>query len=65
MTPFIFNEHDQKYGEGGAVVSAIGDGLVGELQAYAYFSYVFPVISLKSDAISGGQGTEDTPFYVG
>ena len=52
---------------------ASGDALVGTVNDYGFLSSygvgnalaVRPVVSLKSDAISGGSGTVASPFFVG
>lgn len=55
MTPFAYSD-----GDAGAVL--IGD-FVNSYSVYVNFA-VRPVVSLKSDAISGGVGTVNNPFYV-
>ena len=55
MTPFAYSD-----GVAGAVL--IGD-FVNSYSVYVNFA-VRPVVSLKSDAISGGVGTVNNPFYV-
>lgn len=55
MTPFAYSD-----GNAGAVL--IGD-FVNSYSVYVNFA-VRPVVSLKSDAISGGVGTVNNPFYV-
>ena len=55
MTPFSYSD-----GNAGAVL--IGD-FVNSYSVYVNFA-VRPVVSLKSDAISGGVGTVNNPFYV-
>lgn len=55
MTPFAYSG-----GDAGAVL--IGD-FVNSYSVYVNFA-VRPVVSLKSDAISGGVGTVNNPFYV-
>ena len=62
MTP---NRFDGGIGDGGyAFVGYVEpDGNVNDLHVYNQLA-VRPVISLKSDAISGGAGTVSNPFYV-
>lgn len=55
MTPFAYSD-----GDAGAVL--IGD-FVNSYSVCVNFA-VRPVVSLKSDAISGGVGTVNNPFYV-
>ena len=55
MTPLAYSG-----GDAGAVL--IGD-FVNGYSVYVNFA-VRPVVSLKSDAISGGVGTVNNPFYV-
>lgn len=55
MTPFAYSD-----GDAGAVL--IGD-FVNSYSVYVNFA-VRPVVSLKSNAISGGVGTVNNPFYV-
>lgn len=59
MTPFVF-------GDGAAIVDSVrNDGVVSYFDGGVYSdSAVRPVVSLKSDAISGGVGTVNNPFYV-
>ena len=52
---------------------SIGVARAGSVNGYGSLSYfrvnddfpVRPVVSLKSDAISGGSGTAESPFFVG
>ena len=58
MAPYSF-------ASGNARVGSVND--IGHL-SNSYVSYtdaVRPVVSLKSDAISGGSGTAASPFLVG
>lgn len=62
MTPFV-------YLDGGANVGDVGrggkfGGSVGYNSVNRDFRAVRPVVSLKSDAIGGGVGTVNNPFYV-
>ena len=59
MTPYSF------YMGGLTVVNGVGYS--GDLSGYGvpYEGAVRPVVSLKSDAISGGSGTAASPFLVG
>lgn len=58
MTPFAF-------AGGRAIVDFVNDvGLVSNDFVRDDFRAVRPVVSLKSDAISGGVGTVNNPFYV-
>ena len=56
MTPSV-------YANGRARVGCVDDGYVFEVFVYGGIK-VRPVVSLKSDAISGGVGTVNNPFYV-
>ncbi len=55
MTPFA-------YAGGFANVDIVGGGVGGDYVGYS--NAVRPVVSLKSDAITGGDGTISNPFYV-
>lgn len=56
MTPFTY--------AGGDVLVASGKGFVDYAGVRGDGGAVRPVVSLKSDAISGGVGTVNNPFYV-
>ena len=61
MTPFVYLDHEE------ANVDYVnGDGSVRNSKVYSSNGnfMVRPVVSLKSDAISGGNGTSSNPFYV-
>lgn len=60
MTPFAY-----AYGGGFANVDLVGDGGRVRNGVVDYSCAVRPVVSLVSDAISGGDGTSSNPFYVG
>ena len=54
------------YASGDANVYSVEDmGLFNSNYVYSTYGAVRPVVSLKSDAISGGSGTAASPFLVG
>ena len=54
------------YESGNASVNSVNyDGHLGNSYVYYAYGAVRPVVSLKSDAISGGSGTAASPFLVG
>ncbi len=57
MTPFA-------YADGNAYVDYVFYGGSVNRDIVRYSDAVRPVVSLKSDAISGGNGTSSNPFYV-
>lgn len=66
MTPFVYVNPDNSAGGGNAFVDFVGDGFAGDVGSVVNLSNaVRPVVSLKSDAISGGSGTSSSPFLVG
>ena len=65
MTPDFYYNPDNRAGGGYAYVDrVVSDGYVDRYYVYRDHLAVRPVISLKSDAISGGDGTVSNPFYV-
>ena len=65
MTPIEFYVLSDDEEDAYADVSAIRSDSVLGSQGVNSASGVRPVISLKSDVISGGNGTSSNPFYVG
>ena len=59
MTPYL-------YASGSADVGNVSyNGNLNDSYVYLTNGAVRPVVSLKSDAISGGSGTAASPFLVG
>ena len=58
MTPFVYT------GDGAGVDDVDNGGFVNIGDVGNNRRAVRPVVSLKSDAISGGVGTVNNPFYV-